>query len=245
MQDNEKLRYHRVERSDDDYHLEDETSHLWAVSYADFLMVLLSFFILFFSVDNQDKNSIIRSILETTSTKEKGKGSYEGSSKVLGPDNPYISNYSQGNKRYTGSYNSNRKMASLSDLQNTIFKKYQYEYIDKQKKLILRLPDDVYKKGSINLNEKVKEQLSSTLSKLIPFSEQLKITFVGHTDSVPIVKNRKVIVDNYDLSVLRATRVLQLAIKQGLSPNNLLAKGAAENERNSRSLSIEIVEILN
>ena len=63
----------RVERARA-IHLEDETSHLWAVSYADFLMVLLSFFIIFFSLDKKTKDSVIDEIMLYSSGQEGVKG---------------------------------------------------------------------------------------------------------------------------------------------------------------------------
>ena len=45
-----KIPHVRVERPNLPQ-VQDDSTHLWAVSYADFLMVLLCFFILFFSVD--------------------------------------------------------------------------------------------------------------------------------------------------------------------------------------------------
>jgi len=49
----------RIERDEVVEITEDENSHLWAVAYSDLLMVLLSFFILFFSIDNSQRDNLI------------------------------------------------------------------------------------------------------------------------------------------------------------------------------------------
>lgn len=53
------LRFARIERDEVVEITEDENSHLWAVAYSDLLMVLLSFFILFFSIDNVERDNLI------------------------------------------------------------------------------------------------------------------------------------------------------------------------------------------
>jgi chemotaxis protein MotB len=51
----------------------------------------------------------------------------------------------------------------------------------------------------------------------------------GHTDNVPM--NGKILEDNWDLSVLRATAVVRLLqTKYGLDPSRLIAAGRAEHK---------------
>jgi chemotaxis protein MotB len=60
---------------------------------------------------------------------------------------------------------------------------------------------------------------------------QKDITFMveGHTDNVPM--NGKILEDNWDLSVLRATAVVRLLqTKYGLDPSRLIAAGRAEHK---------------
>ncbi|RYZ61654.1 MAG: hypothetical protein EOP09_19695, partial [Proteobacteria bacterium] len=52
-------RYARVERDEVSGVHEDENQHLWAVSYSDFLMALLAFFILFFSTETPERQKLI------------------------------------------------------------------------------------------------------------------------------------------------------------------------------------------
>ena len=59
----------RVERDDEVTFHEDENAHLWAVSYSDFLMALLAFFILFFSMDDTKKDQLILNLAQEFSTK--------------------------------------------------------------------------------------------------------------------------------------------------------------------------------
>lgn len=206
------------------FHIEDETSHLWAVSYADFLMVLLSFFILFFSLGEEKKKSIIQTIA------------------TMGVENGAVSGFGDGSGENGGLDGAaDRKINNLPTLLSLkeLLDKFQLQTTQTEESLILKFPQNIYQQGEVQLSAVYRSQLKSLLETLRPFVDQIEITFIGHTDSSPLKKNKsELIADNFDLSVLRATKALQLALRQNINPDRLAAKGSAYNQRNSRTLSI-------
>ncbi len=80
--------------------------------------------------------------------------------------------------------------------------------------------------GSSKINDKAKSVLG-TLAQVINDQDDLNILVEGHTDNVPI--SRKGMVDNWDLSVKRATSVVRtLQRDYYVSPERLTAAGRAE-----------------
>lgn len=237
-----KPRLPRVERTED-YHLEDETLHLWAISYADFLMVLLSFFILFFSTDAVDKNSIIYQISKHVNqkmgeggSKAGGSGSASGSSTAASaPD-------SSGAATGSASSSTERDVASLKGNAQALaeaLKAHSVSVAVEQQKILFNFPDNIYAVGEYSMTDEVKEVLKDTLTLLQPYYGSIDITIVGHTDSTNVRQSSaKLIKNNFDLSVFRATRALEGAISMGAPVNILSAKGSADLSRNSRTLSL-------
>jgi chemotaxis protein MotB len=105
-------------------------------------------------------------------------------------------------------------------------KKIPVEEVKKTKELILRIPADfLYEEGSyvprkeyIPLLKKVCE----ILKKL-----NLPIRIEGHTDNKPIYRY-PLIVDNWDLSLLRAIYIEKLFVKWGFPENKISAAGYAD-----------------
>jgi chemotaxis protein MotB len=85
----------------------------------------------------------------------------------------------------------------------------------------------LFKSGSYDVTDKAKDVLSKVATVL---KNQSAIEFMveGHTDNVPY-KGNKVLLDNWDLSVKRATTIVRLLQKQyGLDPAKMLAAGRSE-----------------
>jgi flagellar motor protein MotB len=197
-----------------------DDGHAWAVSYADFLMVLLSFFVIFFSIDSNKKETLIDNIVAKSGfDKTKGSGGKE----------------------------SDRTLASFSTLPSGIqevgdsLEGFFVEKVDGKQKLYIYLDDDIYLPGKIDLPPKQIENLKQILRNLEPFNGKINITFIGHTDkSVVSTSKSNYVKDNFDLSSLRATRALQQAVKADFDPSHMFAQGVAEHTRGSRTLSLVI-----
>lgn len=75
--------------------------------------------------------------------------------------------------------------------------------------------------GSAKVNDRGKQALSM-LAEVLKF-DNMEIMVEGHTDAVPI--NNEKYYDNWDLSVMRATSVTRLLIKDKISPERIIASG--------------------
>ncbi len=227
-----KPRMPRVDRNDE-YHIEDDSHHMWVVSYADFLMVLLSFFILFFSTEEKDEliQKIIRSADTGGSTSDVQSGmSGSGASTAKPGIDPK---------------NAKRAVASIpDDAMKNLLENFDFKTDKSERRIVFMFPDNIYRLGQIDLAESQKMQLSELMKNLNQYSDYIEIEFVGHTDSSPLVNNRtQVLNDNFALSVIRATRALQYVQGLGFPSEKMAAKGSAEMKRNTRSLSLIIKPI--
>lgn len=90
-------------------------------------------------------------------------------------------------------------------------------------RLLIRLEDGAhFASGSISLSEKMQK----TLDNLLPILKQrksLEIAIHGHTDNLPIREVR--FQNNWELSVLRATETLRYLLKSGIDGSRLSASG--------------------
>lgn len=203
----------RIDRDDEIVVAEDESSHLWAISYADFLMALLSFFILFFSLDGPERESTFIKVISQIT---------KGTS--LNSSNP-----AQDTKgRLPASV-----VASLQKLDIRIQK-------DKDT-FIVDFPTDFYLPGRHHIQDGKEELIVNFLNLVKPHMDELSLYFEGHTDDTPLQKHKNdIIVDNFVLSSLRASSALRIAKSLGFSEKFLFIQAASSNLRNSRSLSIRI-----
>ncbi len=196
--------------------VQDEGAHLWAVSYADFLMVLMCFFILFFSTNEGQRDSVISRIGQITQAL--GVGGANASASLTG------------------------SKATVQNEVKSVLANLPVKISQERENLTLLFSENIYKTGELfptNLNDL--KTLNEALAKLKPYQESIQITFVGHTDITP-VSNRhgRYLNDNFDLSSLRATRMLQYAVHSGFIPEHLAAQGSAANVRQSRTISLVI-----
>ena len=84
----------------------------------------------------------------------------------------------------------------------------------------------LYKSGSYEINDRAAETLSK-IAKIIMDYQDYDVPVEGNTDNVPI--NRENIRNNWDLSCLRASSVVQyLQTRYGVNPKRLTAGGRGE-----------------
>lgn len=84
----------------------------------------------------------------------------------------------------------------------------------------------LYKSGSYEINERASETLSK-IAKIITDYKDYDVLVEGNTDNVPI--SQKNIRNNWDLSALRASSVVQaLQTRYGVDPKRLTAAGRGE-----------------
>jgi chemotaxis protein MotB len=93
-------------------------------------------------------------------------------------------------------------------------------YIDISDKLL-------FKSGSYTITDRAKEVLGK-VALVLKNQPEIEFMVEGHTDNVPF-KGNGVLVDNWDLSVKRATTVVRLLQKEyGLDPAKMAAAGGGE-----------------
>lgn len=211
------------------FHLEDDTGHLWAVSYADFLMVLLSFFILFFSVNKKDKDTIISIISQV---KQKGLGSGQEGTKGVG----------SASRTTAGVGNPAQPKAIVEELKGKLTA-IKWEVNDKEKSVTFLLDDEIFGRGQVELGSEGREKLKMLLELLKPYVADVDLVFVGHTDSRPVKSDHIAgVSNNFDLSALRAAHAVKLAMGMGLPKDSLFTHGSADNTRSTKSLSVVVVQ---
>lgn len=209
-----------------------DDGHAWAVSYADFLMVLLSFFILFFSMEKNQRNNFIQNLMDTNEKLSKESKASTATTIVATTTNQDI-------KKEGTPIEAGMLPAGLASLTSKL-KNYHIDQT-KSEKIVIYFEDNIYKPGAIKLPPKQLDKLQDLLDQLDPFMDHLKITFVGHTDGNKRFKHKSLYMkNNFDLSSLRATNALQQVVKMGYSPKNMFIQGVAEHDRASRTISIII-----
>ncbi len=231
----EPLRHVRIEQRAKTQ-ISSEESQNWAVSYSDMLMVLMSFFILFFSFneENPDKNLIEQISVQmghlTTNQKSTVDASHS-SSEPIAPSN-YKKNTASGPVTANPINNIAQalKGSSVEMVQDP-----------SQTSLIIHLRDQIYGKRQFVMEREVQQELKKVLEVLAPYKDQLQLTFIGHSDQLTIQNGGFYLASNLDLSSLRASRALSYAITQGYNPANLSIQAASDQGRNTRSLSIKVV----
>lgn len=85
----------------------------------------------------------------------------------------------------------------------------------------------LFKSGSTSVDPKGVSALQQ-LAKAIKDQTDLNIMVEGHTDNVPIGRTSQYMNDNWDLSVLRATSIIRILSKAGLSSEQVTAAGRGE-----------------
>ncbi len=108
--------------------------------------------------------------------------------------------------------------------------------------LLINFPDDIYGVGQYNVTPDIKSRLDNFLRSLKPYSEKVALVFIGHTDKRPVAGQKQIINSNFVLSSVRANRALEYALQQGFDPRWVAAQGVGEYVRQTRSLSIRIIE---
>lgn len=210
FEQNRKPRMPRVERSSHrtNHHPED---HSWAVSYSDLLMVILSFFVIFFSQDKNKTQDWIR--------------------KIVG-DSRSVSSVSENR-------NVALPMQSLSERWQSL-ENVTLRVDNRNQSVEIQFPDNMYAKNSFELTPKHLILFEKTMAQIAPFTNEIDIIIIGHSD-IRVhqkVTGDSLIQNNFDLSSLRANVALREALRLGVPSDSLLTMGSAQNTRNSRSLSI-------
>lgn len=216
MSPHKRKNYFNRDDDDTDSSYEDSDSNGWAVSYSDLLMVLMSFFVLYFSFDEGNKmNQIFWNLAQDRTP-----------SAIQGSDSGQII---KGNL--------------LKSFDKTIVETFRgsYEIEGQYESLIVHLPDSMYYPGSVEVKNHKELLVNDLIDRLMSIADKVDLTIIGHSDSTPLSKIKNYYLqDNFSLSALRASRVISNLIIKGFPREQLSISAGAENLRDTRSLSFKI-----
>lgn len=192
----------------------------WLVSYADFITVLMIFFVVLYSMSQIDvaKYQQVATSLNTALGDGSGKN-------IIGTDQPNITDgkvtpipevtQMENAKKETDKY---LKEAGLSGKVGTSIE---------ERGLVISLQDTlIFQSGSATIEPAQREILIKLGNILKDMPNYIRIE--GHTDNVPI-KNATY-TSNWELSAIRACNIVEVLINDGkLSPSKISASNFGEN----------------
>lgn len=205
-----------------------ENDHLWSVAYSDMLMVLLGFFVIFFSDGKNQKSQIIDQI----ATELHGSSATKQVTNQKG---------ATGTAADTGQVSNIKTSVAMPNI-DQIAKDLDltYESVNAGKTIRINFPDNIYNKRQYRLNTSTKNKISQLITVLSPHKNNLKIHFIGHSDSSKVSVSSEKFSNNFQLSALRATEAALFFQQNGFPSENIITSGAANNINSSRSLTMTI-----
>jgi chemotaxis protein MotB len=177
----------------------DEGEGNWLVSYADMMTLLVGFFVILLSFAQVDQEKFEK-VKESVS--QKFGGLYE---------RPFGD--------FADRLRANLNKAGVGD---QVAIKTDESGIE-----VSFLGTAFFNTGSVDFKPGVRELLDSILPEIKAESEDLRIVIEGHTDDVPLASGA-FFRNNWELSSIRACRVLDYFLKNGFSQDRLTAVGYGE-----------------
>jgi chemotaxis protein MotB len=231
----------------------------WAVSYVDMLTLLLCFFIIFYNAksfeESQKSNlspfqKIIYDLQNKkaggggTITKSDGIGTGDGvgpgvgsgagtdaDSGILRPNGPAVTPF--GNAVLT-----DEEFNLLKMLQGKIDSKHYTETRMLERSLLIEFNGvSFFDSGSTQLKKDAKKLMEDVADILLNYKDQIRVIVQGHTDSRKVTHKKENLSDNWELSVMRAAKVLKLFLQKGFPEELLSAEGFAETKTPKRVLA--------
>ncbi len=194
--------------------LEEKSSPLWMTTYADMAILLLTFFILYYSLSSVANNKFKEAILGTQSA---SIGLLELMDAV--------------DKKETFEVLTGLKSDDiLSDIQHVADREAMNEIMDistDRTKIVIRIPGaSLFEAGNADLDIEKSKPILNELVRLLDKYPRYRISIQGHTDDNPIATDR--FPSNWELSSARATAVLRYFIDKNIDPKRLTATGYAD-----------------
>lgn len=227
--------------------MEDANQHLWSVSYADLLMVILAFFVVFDikpakTPDAESQKTVLERIMSLIPGNNKSETGG-------GPGFTSIASDSQGEgggkKTYLGPLESGG--LDLFSISSKIKEKLQITTISfetevDENSVIVHFKDGIYRPGQYSVTGDEFSGALKAVSEIVqPFQGEITITFIGHADSIPLSAGlREKVGSNMILSSLRAAKAAEYFIGLGIDQQGIVTQGRDSFGRGSRTLSIKI-----
>ena len=193
---------------------EDHHSPLWMTTFADMAILLLTFFILYYSLSSIANNKFKEAILGTEAA---SIGLLELLDSVEKKESIEV---------LTGLKSND----ILSDIKHVADRESMNEIMDistDRTKIIIRIPGgSLFEPGSADLNLNKSKPVLEEIVRLLNTYPLYRISIQGHTDDSPITTDR--FPSNWELSSARATAVLRYFIDKNINPTRLTATGYAD-----------------
>ncbi len=193
---------------------DDHSSPMWMTTFADMAILLLTFFILYYSLSSIANNKFKEAILGTESA---SIGLLELMDAVEKKETIEV---------LTGLKSDN----ILSDIQHVADRESMNEIMDistDRTKIVIRIPGgSLFEPGNANLDLAKSKPVLDEIVRLLETYPRYRISVQGHTDDSPISTDR--FPSNWELSSARATAVLRYFIDKNINPKRLTATGYAD-----------------
>ncbi len=181
----------------------------WLVSFSDLMSLLLTFFILLYSMSVLDVKKLMKFLWY-----------FQGEKALLATKTvaviPPINLIPKDIAKV------------VKDRISRLLPVHAYQIAVIEDYVMIRLFNDVtFDDSSLDLSPEAKKSLDEIANVLKSISENknIEISVEGHTSSNKIVKKNPNIKDMWDLSILRATKVTEYLISKGVNPKLLSAAG--------------------
>ncbi|KHK03257.1 OmpA/MotB family protein [Desulfovibrio sp. TomC] len=218
--------------ADDDYDAlgeereESGPSHHWLISLADMSMLLMSFFILLFSMSSVDSKKFSESVSSVKSALG-GKDSGATMAPISSGDMNVLVEQAKIKQRIIGEqrrvYDQFRSFVSSKGLEGVVAATLEAG------KITVNFPAGVlFPKDGVDLTDEGKARIRTMFEFLIKTSGE-RINIRGFTDDAPPGGGSR-FRDNWEISSLRAVAVLRYLVSLGMAPNRLTATGLADLE---------------
>ncbi len=192
----------------------------WLVSFGDLMSLLLTFFILLYSMSTVSVEKFYQSVRGLTEAFGGRKLTQEA--RTLIPNKVEL--------KFKDMYPKIKKkkelLKQLHDLTQTLQKEgIQAEVIDHGSRIILRVASDkIFLPGSALPTDKARAYFLTLCNRLK--ESGFKLDIIGYTDSTPIKSDR--FANNWELSAYRALNILRLFVQCGYDKRLLSAEGRGE-----------------
>lgn len=205
-----------------------ENHERWLLSYADFITLLMIFFIIMYSMSNLDKQKYQQ--VASSLNKAMGGG---GGANIIGVDGKVDIQQSTPVDNGIVETTEEQKLEHVKDVVDKYLKDSglsgSVETKVEERGLVLSFRDSLFfDSGKADIKPEQAKKLVE-IGKLLnqPIINGSYIRVEGHTDNRPI--NTYLYKSNWDLSVIRASNVAQVLINQsGIKPERISAAGYGE-----------------
>lgn len=193
--------------------LHEDTEGTWAVSYGDMVTLLLTFFIVFFSLDPNDEKVEKRKTLNLALVNEL--------------------------QRLPANIEKKSNSGDKLKLDTKIVKQLNGKVHEYGDRLLVEFPEvSFFNSGDIVLTPQGAQSLRMFMKKYLPYAGQYKISIQAFTDSRKVQqKAGRRFKDNLELSALRAISAMRTLQKEGLPLAQMEVAGFGEMKTTSEHLA--------